>query len=97
MLAAGRRTLLAIGAWTNLLFDGLAGRRLLEVPLPADGIISDAEHAAHITARSAGGRIEDSIVLSNLALATDFVTTGEWSGTFEELEGVDEALTPFVR
>lgn len=95
LLAAGRRVLVAVGAWTNLLFDGSAGKRLLDVPLPPDGVIPSDQNAAYQDVRSAGGRVEDSIVLSNLALASDFVATGEWPGTFEELDGVDDALTPF--
>jgi transcriptional regulator with XRE-family HTH domain len=95
LLAAGRRVLTAIGAWTNLLFDGSAGKRLLEIPISPDGVIPADQDAAYQAARSAGGRVENSIVLSNLALAIDFVATGEWPGTFDELDGADDALTPF--
>jgi hypothetical protein len=95
LLAAGRRVLVAVGAWTNLLFDGSAGKRLLEIPISPDGVIPADQDAAYPIPRSAGGRVENSIVLSNLALAIDFVATGEWPGTFDELDGVDDALTPF--
>jgi hypothetical protein len=95
VLAAGRRVLTTIAAWTNFLFDGGAGTRLAEKTLPPDGVISTDDPAAYLDARSAGGRIEDSIVLRNLDMAFDFARTGQWRGPIEELVGVVNALEPF--
>jgi len=94
-LAAGRRALATIAAWTNLLFDGGAGTRLTDIPLPPDGVFSADELASYLDVRSAGGRIEDSIVLTNIDRAFEFTRTGQWSGTIEELVGVVNALEPF--
>jgi hypothetical protein len=36
VLAAGRRSLATVAAWTNLLFDGGAGTRLADITLPPE-------------------------------------------------------------
>jgi hypothetical protein len=95
VLAAGRRSLAIVAAWTNLLFDGGAGTRLTDTPLPPDGVFAANDPTSYIDLRSAGGRIEDSIVLSNIDQAYEFTRTGQWRGPIEELVGVVNAIEPF--
>jgi hypothetical protein len=94
-LAAGRRALATIAAWTNFLFDGGAGTRLTDIPLPPDGVFVADDPSCYIDVRSAGGRIEDSIVLRNIERAFEFTQSGQWRGPLEELSGVVTALEPF--
>jgi hypothetical protein len=94
-LAAGRRTLTTVAAWTNLLFDGGAGARLTDIPLPPDGVFAADDPTTYIKVNSAGRRIEDSIVLHNIDVAFDFTKTGQWRGPLAELVGVVDALEPF--
>jgi len=75
-LAAGRRSLATIAAWTNLLYDYGAGTRLADIPIPPDGVYAADDPTDYLDVRSAGGRIEDSIVLSNLDRAFDFTHSG---------------------
>jgi hypothetical protein len=95
LLASGRRALTTIAAWANFLFDGNAGSRLIEMPLPPDGALPSDDVNPYRPTRSAGGRVEASIVLSNLGRAFDFVCSGEWRSTLEDLVGVVNALEPF--
>ena len=95
VLAAGRRSLVTIAAWTNLLFDGSAGTRLTDIPLPPDGVIGAKDPTSYSSVRSAGGRIEDSIILGNIDQAYEFTHTGQWRGPIEELIGVVDAIEPF--
>jgi hypothetical protein len=94
-LAAGRRVLTTIAAWTNLLFDGGAGTRLTDIALPPDGVFAADDPTSYLKVHSAGRRIEDSIVLHNMDVAFDFTRTGQWRGPLEELVGVVNALEPF--
>jgi len=94
-LAAARRTLTTVAAWTNLLFDGGAGARLTDIPLPPDGVFAADDSTSYLKVNSAGRRIEDSIVLRNMDVAFDFTKTGQWRGPVAELVGVVDALEPF--
>jgi hypothetical protein len=94
VLAAGRRALSIIAAWTNFLFDGAAGRRLIDATVPPDGVFG-GDLPEFTAPRSAGGRVEDSIVLINLEQVVDFTESGEWPGTVPELVAVANALEPF--
>lgn len=93
--AALRRSLLRLAAWTNLIFDGDSGRRLIGQPLPPDGVLFNRNLETHRDAGSAGDVIERSIVFRTAMRAEHFVTTGEWQGTFDELRTALQSIGPF--
>jgi len=92
-----RRSLVRLAAWTNLIFDGGAGRRLIDLPLPPDGLVgANTDTDSYKEPGSAGPRIEQSVVFRTATRAEHCVRTGEWPGTLDELRSAQRTLAPFM-
>jgi hypothetical protein len=89
VVASLRQVLAHLAVWTNLMFGDGASARLAKVADFPTGDIRD-----FITPGSGGRLTERSPLVGLVAQAYDFVTSGAWSGTRDDLDTALGDLTP---
>jgi transcriptional regulator with XRE-family HTH domain len=94
VLAATRCVLRRIAKWTCQLYDVAAEERLTGKKFD-DFSWSEDNLDAYMSPGAAGPRIENSIVLLQMARICDVVTTGVWQGTVSDMNTTRQDLMSF--
>lgn len=96
VLACTRHILATIAYWTGLLFDEGGPKRLAGAGLSLWSAPLACEIAHFDRPKSAGIHTETSTTLHAMAKAFDFVDSGVWSGTSDQLDAFCRDLEPIL-